>query len=182
MTLPRVVNRQVQLFMTKQDEDDFFSAVRFAVPSIEVIDGQMWPTYSPPLKPSVSSCASNDVYLWSRATIPQLPSAPRPGGGYQGPTSGVVIQWLRNRFAETTILSGRLAVGTSQPKIAEFADRVWSVLRRTTTTDLVTLADDPAPDFKLGWMHTTGSCLTHRIVFESAARKPISFHVTGSNQ
>ena len=144
------LKRQVQLFLTPQDEDALLTAVRSAVRAVELVDGQRWTTADPPVKTSVSSCQSSDVYLWNRSIVPQLPYVRRPGGGFQGPTSGVVIQWLRCRTSDSTLLSGRLAIGTSDPQVMRFADLVWKVLRGFAKTDLVTLAGDPAPEFRVG--------------------------------
>jgi hypothetical protein len=144
------VNRQVQLFLTPTDEESFLSALRSHMADVEVVDGQRWPSPAAPVKSRMADCTSNDVYLWNRLAAPQLPSGPRPGGGFQGPTTGVVIQWIRCRKEGTSLMSGRFAVGASDPQIIAFVHEVWRLLRSFTRSDLQTLTGEAAAEFLIG--------------------------------
>ena len=145
-----LVKRQTQLFMASEDEDVFLTSVRSNIHEVELVDGQRWSTPQPPLASSASRCKSNDVYLWNRSLVPHLPSLPRPGGGFQGPTSGIVIQWIRCRRDRNVLLSGRMAIGTSDQIIIRFADAVWKLLELYTLADLVTQDGESAPEFRIG--------------------------------
>ena len=142
--------RQFQLFMTRGDEEDFFSALRFRRPQVAVIDGQVWPTPEPPVRSTMADCSSFQAYIWDRAAVRHLPNEPRLGGGFQGPTTGGVVQWLRCRQKDGSLHSGSLAVGAFNPAVIAFVVEVWKVLRKFTTSDLVTLGGDPAPEYRIG--------------------------------
>ena len=146
----RPVKRQVQLFMTPTDEESFLSALRSHIAEVEVVDGQRWPKPDAPIRKRMADCVSNDVYLWNRSAVARLPSVPRPGGGFQGPTSGVVIQWIRCRRTEGPLLSGRLAVAASDQPVIAFVDDVWQIMLSFTQSDLLTLSGDRAPEFRIG--------------------------------
>ncbi len=144
------VNRQVQLFLTPTDEESFLTALRSHMADVEVVDGQRWPSPAAPVKSRMADCTSNDVYLWNRLAAPQLPSGPRPGGGFQGPTTGVVIQWIRCRKEGTSLMSGRFAVGASDPQMIAFVREVWRLILSFTRSDLQTLTGDAAAEFRIG--------------------------------
>jgi hypothetical protein len=136
--------------MTPTDEAAFLTTLRVRFPYVEVVDGQRWPSEEPPVRANIADCASSEVFLWNRAITARLPSGSRPGGGFQGPVSGVVIQWLRCRQDRTSLLSGRLATGSSDLHFIEFVNGVWKVMRSFTQSDLVTLTGEAAPEFRIG--------------------------------
>ena len=117
------MQRQVQLFMTPTDEEDFLTLLRERIPGIKVIDGQRWDAPVSAVRDRMADCRSNDVYLWGPSVAPELPSKPRPGGGFQGPQNGPVIQWIRGRTQDEMLGSGRLAASAFDPLELTFAVR-----------------------------------------------------------
>jgi hypothetical protein len=144
--------RDVQLFMVPEDEEAFFGHLRSRFPALVVIDGRIWKDPEPPVRKRMADCQQHNVYLWNRTLYPTIPFSPRPAevGGFRGPNSGVVIQWLRCREAYSVLKAGSLSVGASEDAMIAFVKDVWSMMRRLTRNDLVNLLGNSASEFRLG--------------------------------
>lgn len=98
------------------------------LPNIRFIDGARWPSEVPPTKNSIDECSSSLVYLWNEVDFPVLPNL-KKAMFYQGPTSGVVIQYDRCGFRDNRLSSGSLNVGFSDPVMGRFSEAVWCVAK-----------------------------------------------------
>jgi hypothetical protein len=67
---------------------------------------------------------------------------PHPSGKFQGPGSGLVIQFGRSLLKDSILLSGRVAVGYDEShdapsvKMDGFSKEVWRILKKNTTRNL----------------------------------------------
>lgn len=137
-------SKQVLLFLDPIDEDSVFDEIRLHVPDVRLIDGSRWPTSDPPTCDRVGQCTQNIVYLWSPAVRAVLPFLER-GDAFDGPSSGVVVQWWRSQMVGDVLRSGRFAVGydSADTAMGDFVDAAFGALRRSTN-DRLKLADGAA--------------------------------------
>jgi hypothetical protein len=130
--------RQVQLFLTNEDEAAFSDAVRAVRPRMVVVDGSRWVTPDPPVASSITACTSSIAFLWDPGIVERLPHLALQCGGFEGPEAGVVIEVARSRRQGDLLLSGRLAVSTGVADklvtvaMNAFAADVWSVMKKIT--------------------------------------------------
>jgi hypothetical protein len=137
-----VFKKQIQIFMTTRDEDDFSSLIKANHPQIEFIDGNLWSNSEPPLISSISKASGNYVYIWSREILDPLPSLKRPDGKVEGPSSGCVLQFARTIENEGTLRSGRLAAGCTQEspyftKLKMLVHEIFRDLNEIVTQEVV---------------------------------------------
>lgn len=145
----RAMIKQVQLFLSLEDEEAFSSAVRAVRPRMVVVDDSRWSTASPPIVSSIAACSSGFAFLWDQGIVERLPFLAREDGGFEGPQTGVVIEFSRSRWKDNVLLSGRLAVsvstGVSGRLVAEamgqFALDVWKAMKAITAP---VMAVDPS--------------------------------------
>ncbi len=140
------MKKQIQIFMVEADEWRLSLALRDAFPGVRFVDDNIWKAPRPKERTVINECATPYAFLWNQAIYEHLPMAERREGEYEGPTSGVVIQFLRSRLHETALLSGRVAAGVTlkderSKLMVRFVGEVWKLLREHGTTDLV--AVDP---------------------------------------
>src|SRR5262245_24372686 len=83
------------LFFCQRDELDFGTALKELIPDIQFIDGSLWECTSPPVRTSIPECRERIIFLWSRTACPTIPFKALSDGKVRGPTSGVVIQYMR---------------------------------------------------------------------------------------
>ncbi len=144
-------SKQVLLFLDPLDEEAVFGDIETAVPDVRLVDGSRWPTSTPPTHPRVGDCTQGIVYLWSPSVRPDLPFRER-GGAFDGPSSGVVVQWWRSQTVGDELRSGRFAVGFDAADVAmkEFVDAAFGSLRRMTTDRLQAEDGTAIRQYRLG--------------------------------
>src|SRR6187431_487230 len=104
--MPEYAKKSAPIFLSVSDEDVFASRLRVLVPDVLFIDGQRWPTSIPPVHRLISACSANLVYIWSPAVCSELPCKPLANGAFQGPSSGLVVQFARSKQTDRALLSG----------------------------------------------------------------------------
>ena len=134
------------------DEDTFAERLRVLVPDVLFVDGQRWPTMTPPAHPLMSNCSSKLVYIWSPNSCPHLPYKKLPSGICQGPISGVVIQFVRCKQSTHALLSGDIGIGydKNDSRMVCFVDQVWNTLRALNATNLESINPDNGGAVKRG--------------------------------
>ena len=122
---------QLQVWLTSRDECVLSSLFRDELPTIGFIDDNVWEC-SPVVRVDLPSCMSSFVYLWSPQLTENLPIRHRADGRIEGPTAGVVVQYLRCQVRQDVLASGRFAAGSSNPtaEYKDFVATLWRVLRR----------------------------------------------------
>jgi hypothetical protein len=133
-----LMQRQLQLFLSRQDESDFSRLLIKQFPGILFLNDNVW-SISPDCRAGIEECDSNRVYLYN-GTIETLPIL-RAGDRLTGPVSGCVIQILRCRNRGGALLSGSVAVGFDKDdeKMRRFVKGVWKCLKRVGTIGVVRL-------------------------------------------
>jgi hypothetical protein len=152
--------------MDGADEGALVAALRERISDLRLVCGGRWPTPDPPIVETIADCADHFVYLWSPTVVPDLPLIER-AGRYDGPKSGVVIQFQRSVLTGTQLRAGRLAVGWSPASKAmtDFVNAAWAALRMVTTANVAVADGTPVR--------------THRIGFSAAAWSPTGQHASG---
>lgn len=150
------MTKQIQLFMTIEDERAISDAIRALVPQAAFVDGALWPTADPPLRNTIADCRESQGFVWNRAIYPTLPSAPR-NGAFDGPRAGPVIEFTRSRvisadaaerrYFDSAMVSGRIAWGGSNEYpgfelMRDFVSQVWKAIRRMSPTKLAVVSPD----------------------------------------
>lgn len=130
--------KQIQIFMNRRDEQEFTHSLLLSYPSIRILDGNIWPTSNPKICESINLCSDTVVYLWNEELSSDLPSIRRPDGRFEGPISGVVIQFARCIEKNGMLLSGRIAAGydTNNTRYAMFVNDVFKLVGRMTSKKL----------------------------------------------
>jgi hypothetical protein len=120
--------------MTPADEARLSTGLLDLAPSTAFIDGARWPSLEPPLRDSIDLCLDGEVLIWNRELSPDLLGVPLPGGGFQGPQSGPVLQFSRCFVDGDELLSGRIAASfwSDDQHRAAFVDRVWKLVKSIT--------------------------------------------------
>jgi hypothetical protein len=130
--------KQVQLFLSLEDEATLSQALLAARPRVAFVDGARWSTFVPPLAPSISECKSMRVALWDRDVVQTLPYFARKDGQFEGPMTAVVLELARSILQEELILSGRLSASTGGSDIQltaamdKFASDAWKIMKSIT--------------------------------------------------
>lgn len=122
--------RQVQVFLTKRDEENFALEMSSRRPGIVYVDGNIWVSNCPPVFRLPIECKSNIIQIWDTHVVSELPCIKRADGFFVGPIVGVVVQFVRSRQSATGLLSGRLAASDveSEPMKSLVRD-LWKSLR-----------------------------------------------------
>jgi hypothetical protein len=139
--------KRIQTFLTDEDELTFSRELLSEIGDIALIDGQRWASEEPPLIKSIPQASGSEVYLWDRSAVPVIAGRPRPDGSFQGPLSGIVIQFERSRLVDGELRSGRLAAGYDDQDVlmGRFVERSFAVMRRVTTDRIRTMAGERLP-------------------------------------
>lgn len=136
------MKKQLQLFLTCSDEREISLELIAIRPEIAFIDDNVWETNLPFLATSIDMCSSQRIYLWDRNIVQPLPSILRKDGQYEGPVSGVVVQFLRSRCHGHFLLSGRIAIGTGgideglESSMRGFVRDIWKVVLENTVGNI----------------------------------------------
>jgi hypothetical protein len=130
-TMTAYAKKNSPLFFCERDELDFGMALKEFIPDIQFVDGSLWEDNSPPVRPSIHECRERIVFLWSRTACPTLPYKTLSDGKIHGPTSGVVIQYMRCVLKDPVLLSGDIGIGYEKQDIAiaGFVKSVWKVMK-----------------------------------------------------
>lgn len=137
------MNKQIQLFLSTDDEAALSSALKAVRPHIVFVDDSVWATPSPVLASSIASCRSPFVFLWDQSIIPSLPFFVRKDGQFEGPQNACVVEITRSRMKGDLMLSGRIAQSLGGPDAKLVADMkkfvvdIWKVLKRMTSHPIV---------------------------------------------
>jgi hypothetical protein len=129
--MPKYVTKNLPLFFSPRDEARFEAELGKAVPATGLIDGAIWECATPLMKTSLAECQSGIVYLWDRRACPSLPHQVLDNGRTRGPTSGVVIQYIRSIYRDGVLTSGDIGIGydNQNAPIVEFVKKVFKVVR-----------------------------------------------------
>lgn len=132
-------------FLTKVDEAQLSHSLRIAHPAIKFLDDNRWPTIEPVVADSIDECSKNYVFLWPADIVKTLPTIAH-FEEFEGPQSGVVMQFMRSRHVENCLLSGQIGVGFSDQTswMAEWSRLVINALRAMNATKLRGLGTDQA--------------------------------------
>jgi hypothetical protein len=107
--------KSVQIFFDKSDELAVSKLLLEALPNIKFVDGQRWPSASPPLKSGINECTDSFCYLWDSSVVKELSQIelqqPNNDKRFQGPTSGVVIQVCRCKLRDGVLTKGEVGLG-----------------------------------------------------------------------
>ena len=130
-------------FLTKSDERVFSQFLLKEYPSIKFVDDSRWPTSEPVICNSIDDCKSDYVFLWPSDIIEKLPTIPH-GNEFDGPQSGVVMQFMRCREKNNGLLSGQIGVGFSEKNawMGEWSKMVLKILSRMNASKLKTIGDN----------------------------------------
>lgn len=143
--------KRIQTFLTDEDELTLSRAMRAKSDGIAFIDGQRWASEEAPLVETIEKARGSEVYIWDRSVVPEIIGRPRSDGSFQGPLSGIVIQFERSRVVDGELRSGRMAVGydDEDPLMVRFVERCFAVLRDVTTDRIRTLSGERLP-YRIG--------------------------------
>jgi hypothetical protein len=136
---PMSAKKVAEVFFTKADELLFQENVSQLVPDLLLLDDDVWKDGHPVCRKTVVDCRSDIIFLWSPTACPCLPSKTFANGVTRGPTSGVVIQWVRGTEKRRFLTSGDISIGYNKDNahIANFASKVWGVLDGMSSGQLV---------------------------------------------
>lgn len=107
------MNKQLQLFLTRCDEEQLSLLLREEIAALLFLDGNVWPD-CPDCRGSIGQCDTNIVYLYCRP-LDELPTLRRKDGWLEGPVAGCVIQILRSIEKDKILLSERVREILIQP-------------------------------------------------------------------
>ena len=118
-------------FFCERDEMTFGTLLKESIPDIQFIDGSLWENDFPTVRRSIPECREKIIFLWSRTACPTLPFKTLNDGKVRGPTSGVVVQFMRCVQRKSTLLSGDIGIGYERrdKAIAGFVKSVWDVIK-----------------------------------------------------
>lgn len=154
--------KQIQLFLSVEDEAAFSKAVKNVRPQMVVVDDSRWCKPVPPVVESIAACSSAFAFLWDQGIVERLPFLARDDGKFDGPQAGLVLAVWRSRRSENVLLSGRLAISTgiSDKRIAaamdQFAADVWKVMKQVTAPVVAvdpsngSVVRDKVPEYRAG--------------------------------
>src|SRR5688500_5555627 len=101
------LKKSVPLFFDEADEAELDNRMIQQGADTQWVDGSVWPTVAPLTCSRLSDCRSPIVYLWNRTLVPRLPYQKMPDGRVRGPTSGVVVQYMRSELRGSVLTSGQ---------------------------------------------------------------------------
>jgi hypothetical protein len=138
-------------FLDESDEANLWAELKSETPRLLLIDGSRWRTPDPPVVESPGECANLEVFLWDPGVAATLPSRQR-GDFYDGPRSGLVIEWSRCRFGEAALLSGRFAAGfdTGDRDMTTFVSTVFARVMTSTGNRLRRLDGTAERAYRIG--------------------------------
>ncbi len=142
--MPEYAKKSAPLFFSTADELLFETELRRKLPAICFVDGSLWETAKPNAKDSIAECRSNIIFLWDRSACSQLPYLMLNDGRARGPTSGVVVQYIRSYYKDGILTSGDIGIGfdKNDAGIASFVKVVWQVARSMNTGKLVSIGKE----------------------------------------
>lgn len=131
-------------FLTKADEKVFSEKIKCMYPSVKFVDDSRWSTAEPVVRQSIDECNSNYVFLWPSDVVDKLPTIPH-GDKFDGPQSGVVMQFMRSKVKGGVLLSGQLGVGYSEKNqwMADWSKSIFKILNSLNVARLKTISDEP---------------------------------------
>lgn len=123
------MKRQLQLFISPDDEIELSCLLQSEFPDIIFLNGNVW-SYRPECRSGIESCESGIGYLFN-GTLDKLPTITRADGRLEGPVAGCVVQVLRPKTDGGLLLSGRVAAGydDADSDMRDFVGRVWKCVR-----------------------------------------------------
>src|SRR5579859_6189397 len=129
--MSQYVKKSLPFFLSASDETSLAGELKKVIPGIAFIDGSLWETAKPPIRGCLADCRSSVVYLWDQHACPDLPYQALDDGRARGPTSGVVIQYVRSGYNSGIETSGDMGIGYEKTNhaIAEFVKTVWKVVK-----------------------------------------------------
>jgi len=129
--MPSYKNKISPVFLSPDDEIELINKTTKANQAVAIIDGSIWESSQPPVKKCIADCRSPVVFLWDRVASPTLPFLLQKNGSVRGPTSGLVIQYVRCQLKNDILLSGDFSIGFDRDDnlIERFATNFWKVLR-----------------------------------------------------
>jgi hypothetical protein len=142
--MAKYAKKSLTLFFSAKDEKQFEADAKKLVSTICFVDGSVWQTTTPNVKHSLAACQSRIVYLWDPKACPNLPFQSLGDGGARGPTSGVVIQYIRPHCDGNVLTSGDMGIGYEKDNvaIAQFVKDVWKVAQAMNSATLCSFAGD----------------------------------------
>jgi hypothetical protein len=119
------------VFFSSEDERFFETRVKEHLPNVCFLDDCLWADPTPPISKSLADCRARTVYIWDRDACPDLPFQLQEDGRARGPTSGVVIQFIRCVLTGRVLLSGDIGIGYEKDnsRISQFVKAVFSVVK-----------------------------------------------------
>ena len=128
-----IKKRQIQTWLDRTDELALCKQFKEILPSLSFLDDSIWED-SPSVSDRLAECRTPYIFLWphSASEIGCLPTRKLPDGRVQGPTSGIVIQYLRSSEKPGVVESGRFAVGYNGEDVQfhEFVEVIWGCLKK----------------------------------------------------
>ena len=85
------MTRQIQCFLSAEDEVAFSIALLVVRPRLVFVDGNRWETRAPLLASSIATCTSWWVFLWDQGIVESLPFHTRKDAKFEGSTAGLVV-------------------------------------------------------------------------------------------
>jgi len=131
MNEPEYAKRYVPVFLAPSDEIELVEKLRSKTPALTIVDGPFWSNGQPLISQTIAECNSPVVYFWDREAQPELPHVVDRHGIVRGPSSGVVIQYVRCRLTSESLLSGDIGVGYDKHNklITRFVESTWHALK-----------------------------------------------------
>lgn len=127
------MKKQLQLFLSREDESGLSTLLKAELADLWFLNDNVWPD-NPDCRDGIEDCNSGLVYLY-QGSLDLLPTGRRKTGDVEGPTAGCVIQIIRCRFEDGTLLSGSVAAGIADDdeRMRNFVSKVWKCVRKTGT-------------------------------------------------
>jgi len=157
------MNKQIQLFLSADDEVALSSALQTARPRLVFVDGNRWETPIPVLASSIATCTSWRTFLWDQGIVASLPFYARKDGKFEGPMTACVVEITRSTMEGNLMLSGRIAPSLGGPDaklvgdMKSFVADIWKVLKKMTSHPIVAVNPDtgevlrdPVPEYRAG--------------------------------
>lgn len=157
------MNKQIQLFLSADDEVELSSALQAMRPQLVFVDGNRWETPTPVLASSISACTSWRTFLWDQGIVESLPFYARKDGKFEGPMTACVVEITRSSMEGNLILSGRITQSLGGPDAKLVADMkkfvadIWKVLKKMTSHPIVAVNPesgevlrDSVPEYRAG--------------------------------
>ncbi|MDP3857568.1 MAG: hypothetical protein Q8Q73_07390 [Stagnimonas sp.] len=138
MTLKKAI---FPFFFLEEDEVALSASLAGVLPSLRFLDDNRWESDAPVWRDTIEDCRSRFVFLWDSAKLTHLPTA-MVSGKLQGPSSGVVIQFMRSKVVDGALLSGQMGVSYSEPWVGTFWRTVLREAKRLSAAKLQTECSD----------------------------------------